>query len=321
MFFFEKKTDSNKHYKLSFIMLVILYFVYFLSDTNSLTFSRISSIVDSASPLLLASAGVTVVALIGGFDLSVVGTISLTNVIISTHYLEGGVGAFLSIAFSILIGGIIGLINGTIITLSKIQSVAISLSIMIIVNGLSLLILDAPGGEVSEWIGDHFTGLSFGIIPNALIIPLFVLCLWGIIKKTDLGTSLYAVGSDSKNSYLSGIKTKKIEIFTYTLAGCFYGLSGFMLSAQTETGDPSSGMPFLLLSFAALALGGTSLSGGRGGLLGSYLGAFSLIMAQKILFSIGLASFYIGLFQGILLLIGVYYSVFIDSKFESKKNG
>ena len=86
-----------------------------------------------------------------------------------------------------------------------------------------------------------------------------------------------------------------------------YGVAGFMLSAQTATGNPNAGAPFLMLVFAAVALGGTSLSGGRGGLVGSIIGAGSLMLLQKVLFSGGVSSFYTGIFQGFVLIAAILF--------------
>jgi len=107
------------------------------------------------------------------------------------------------------------------------------------------------------------------------------------------------------------VNTRRVRFLTYMLAGAVYGLAGFMLSAQTATGNPTAGTPLLMLSFAAVALGGTSLSGGLGGLFSSVMGAAVLMLLQKVLFSSGVSSFYTGMFQGVALIVAVVFNALL----------
>lgn len=105
---------------------------------------------------------------------------------------------------------------------------------------------------------------------------------------------------------------------TFVAAGLLYGLAGFMLSAQTATGNPNAGTPFLMLSFAAVSLGGVSFSGGRGSPVGAIIGAATLMLLQKVLFSGGVSSFYTGIFQGAVLIAAIVFSGLI-SKLGSRR--
>ena len=142
-----------------------------------------------------------------------------------------------------------------------------------------------------------------GAVAAPAVAVLAVLCL--LSRRTDLGVSLYAIGADEVAAGLSGIPVRRARCAGFVIAGVFYGAAGFMLSAQTSTGDPNAGLPFLLLSFAAVALGGTSLGGGQGGAIGSMIGAGVLLLMQKMLFAVGVSSFYTGLFQGVLLIVAI----------------
>jgi ribose transport system permease protein len=123
-----------------------------------------------------------------------------------------------------------------------------------------------------------------------------------VIRRTDWGVALYAVGADETAAALAGVPTNRVKFLAYCLAGVFYGLAGYMLSALTATGNPNAGNSYLLLMFAAIAIGGTSSSGGRGGVLGSMIGAATLTLLQKVLFSAGVSSFYTGIFQGVVMI-------------------
>jgi ribose transport system permease protein len=111
-----------------------------------------------------------------------------------------------------------------------------------------------------------------------------------------------------------------VKLIAYILAGMCYGMAGFMLTALTATGTPNIGDPYLLLAFAAIALGGTSFSGGRGGITGSMLGALTLTLLQKVLFSTGVSSFYTGIFQGAVMVIAVVVAA-ISARFASRGEG
>lgn len=208
---------------------------------------------------------------------------------------------------AIAIGAAVGLCNGVLIAYGGLQSIAVTLAVMILTRGLALVILDAPGGGVSDWISETFTTTLWGIVPASGLVALLVAVLWFIFRRTDTGIALYAVGKDQTAAALSGIDVKRTKCIAFVLAGALYGLAGFMLSAQTASGDPNAGNTLMLLVFASVALGGTAFSGGHGGLYGSMIGAATLMLLQKVLFSSGVQSFYIGLFQGLVMIAAVIF--------------
>ncbi len=287
---------------------VVLYAIYALVDEKALSAYTFTNLVNNATPLALAAAGQTLVVLTRGFDLSIVGSISIANVLMAVIPLEGPGGAAASLVMCMAAGALVGCCSGYLVAYRNLQSIAATLGVMIVCQGIALLILSAPGGMVAEWVSYELTDSLFGVIPVALLFPAAVIVAWLLLGRTDLGAAFYAVGADETASSLSGIPVKRTRLLSYIFAGSFYGMAGYMLSAQTATGDPNAGMPFLLLSFAAVALGGTSLAGGRGSLVGSIFGAATLMLMQKVLFSGGISSFYIGLFQGVLLLLAILLS-------------
>ncbi len=286
-----------------------LYAVYGVLEPRALQPYAIAALMNNTAPLALAAAGLTLVVINRGFDLSLAGVISICNVVLATMPMDGPGGALLSVLLCILIGGFIGAVNGVLVGWFGLQSIAATLATMIICQGIALVILDAPGGYVAEWIVYELTDRLWGIIPVSGLVVAAVVCLWLIVRRTRFGISLYAIGADEQAAALSGVNVLRVRFGAYLLAGALYGLAGFMLSAQTATGNPTSGAPLLLLSFAAVALGGTSLAGGSGGLFATVIGAATLTLLQKVLFSAGVSSFYTGMFQGIVLILAVVFSV------------
>jgi len=282
-----------------------LYALYGYQQPRALSSYAIAALINNTAPLALAAAGQALVVISRGFDLSVAGVISVCNVVLAVYPMQGPGGALLSALLCMGIGIAVGVVNGALVAVLRIQSIAATLSTMIICQGIALVILKAPGGEVATWIVDEMTSRLWGTLPVSGLVVAVVVAAWLLIRRTGFGLSIYAIGADEPSARLSGINAVRVRFLTFVLAGAAYGLAGFMLSAQTATGNPTSGTPLLMLSFAAVALGGTSLAGGKGGVFASVMGAAVLMLLQKVLFSSGVASFYTGVFQGVALIAAV----------------
>lgn len=289
------------------LLYVVLYVLYAIWEPRALSAYTFTSLVNNAAPLAIAAAGETLVVLARGFDLSVAGVVSLTNVFMAVYPLPGPGGAALSLVGCCAIGAAVGAVNGWLVAVLRLQTIAATLGTMIVCQGLALVVLDAPGGMVADWVSYELTDRLFGVVPVAGLVVLAVALVWLVFARTDTGIGLYAVGADEQAAMLSGVSVRRVRFVAFVGAGMLYGVAGFMLSAQTATGNPNAGAPFLMLVFAAVALGGTSLSGGRGGLVGSIIGAGSLMLLQKVLFSGGVSSFYTGIFQGFVLIAAILF--------------
>ncbi|RIX98166.1 ABC transporter permease [Aureimonas flava] len=289
------------------LLYLVLYGLYAFFEPSALSVYSMTSLVNNSAPLAIAAAGETLVVLSRGFDLSIAGVVSLANVVMAVYPLDGPGGAAASLLICLGIGAAVGTLNAFLIVTLRIQTIAATLGTMIAAQGLALVILDAPGGMVADWVSYELTDSLFGTIPVSGLVTLAVALLWLLFRRTDLGIGLYAVGADEQAAQLSGISVERVRYAAFIGAGMLYGLAGYMLSAQTATGNPNAGAPFLMLAFAAVALGGTALSGGRGGLIGSLIGAATLMLLQKVLFSGGVSSFYTGIFQGFVLVGAILF--------------
>ncbi len=287
------------------IIYVVLFTVFAASQRDALSQNGITDLFNNALPLALAAAGGALVVLTRGFDLSVAGVVALSNVLMATEVGDGPWGALLGLLLVCAVGFAIGAVNGFLVAYVRLQSIASTLATMIVSSGIALLVLDAPGGSVPDFVTYGLTDVVPGGIPVAALIALAVVLLWMALRRTDWGVALYAIGADETAAGLAGIPTRRVKFFAYCLAGVFYGASGYMLSALTATGNPNAGNSYLLLTFAAIAIGGTSFGGGRGGVVGAMIGAATLSLLQKVLFSAGVSSFYTGIFQGAVMILAV----------------
>jgi ribose transport system permease protein len=241
--------------------------------------SGLDSLGRSALPYAFATAGMAIVVLAGGIDLSiaaVMAVIGVTSAVLMTGASDAD--AFWIVPFVLLIGAGMGAINGALIVLSRVPDIVVTLAMLFVWQGVALLVLNAPGGAAIPWLKDLIVGGVPGVplLPKSLVILLiWVLIVWVPIRRSKLGLMIYAVGSDSLAAYRSGIPVGAVRIAAYALAGLFAGLAGLSLTLSTGIGEPIPG-PYLLTSVAAVVLGGVALTGGRGGILGPILAVFIL---------------------------------------------
>jgi len=281
-----------------------LYTIYASSEASATSVFGLTNLFNNTVVLAIASAGLTVVVLAGEFDLSAIGVIAIANVVMATTSI-GILGWFGALILVLLIGVAVGLLNGWLVATLQLQSLAVTIGTMIACEGVALLILTAPGGQVNEAIVSTLSGV-LGVVPVALVIIAGVLLAWLVLVRTRLGIALYAVGTDATAARLSGLSVERTKLLAFVLAGVAYALAGFMLSCQTGSGDPRASHTLLLYMYASVAIGGTSLMGGRGGVLGSLFGAGILSVMQKMLFALGAASFYTSIFSGIIMLVAIF---------------
>ena len=177
---------------------------------------------------------------------------------------------------------------------------------LITCQGIALLILGAPGGDVADAIASTVMG-DVGGLPIAAIVALGVAAAWLVLKNTRRGIALYAVGDDEGAARLSGLDVRRTRFFAFAAAGVLYAIAGYIFSAEIGSGDPRVSDSFLLYMFASVAIGGTSLMGGRGGVLGSLVGAGILTVMQKMLFALGVAEFYTNIFNGLIMIGAIFF--------------
>ena len=288
------------------LLYILMYVVYAANEAGALSQFGISNLLNDTVVLAVAAAGLTLTVLTAEFDLSGIGVIAIANVVVATTS-DGSAGWLVSLLEALAIGGAIGLMNGCLVGMLRLQSLAVTIGTMIACEGVALMVLAAPGGEVADSITNRLTG-NIANVPVAAIVILGVLVLWFLLAGTRLGIAIYAVGADENAARLSGLSVSRTKLFAFLLAGVAYGFAGYMLSAQTGSGDPRASDTFLLFMYASVAIGGTSLMGGRGGVFGSLIGAGILTVMQKMLFALGAASFYTDVFSGIIMLVAILIS-------------
>ncbi|MDT5153955.1 MAG: ribose transport system permease protein [Mycobacterium sp.] len=299
-----RSIGTNRETRIALTVFIVCYgAVLFVSpfERNSYAFNNFVVLM---TPLAIAAVGTTLVLITGGFDLSVAGTISLSNVIAATTMAKYPGATWLIVLAVIAVGLLIGLVNGLLVVRAGLQSLAVTLGTFIILTGIALVVLPAPGGEVPESFALALTD-PLGPVPVALIVLLILAGVWWAFSTSPIGVAAYAVGADRQASLMSGVRVGMVEVLCYTLAGGLYAAAGLYLTAITASGDPNAGRPFLLTCFAAMALGLVGFRGGSGSAVAAMLGAGSLVALPKLLFAAGVEDFWSGALQGSVILIAL----------------
>jgi ribose transport system permease protein len=291
---------------LAVLLYLIMYGIYASRSPAALSLFGMTDLLDNTVVLAVAAAGLTPVILVGELDLSGVGVIAIANVVVGTT--SGGevLGWAGALVLVLLVGLAAGLLNGWLVATLGLQSLAATIGTMIACQGIALLILAAPGGEVAEAITNNLTGDIAGELPVAAIIVAGLLTAWGLLARSPIGIAIYSVGADETAARLSGLNVRRAKLVAFIVAGLCYGFAGYLLSAETGTGDPRVSDAFLLFMYASVAIGGTSLSGGSGGVFGAVVGAGILTVMQKMLFALGAAGFYTNVFSGLVMLVAIF---------------
>jgi ribose transport system permease protein len=236
----------------------------------------------SVLPLALAAVAQAVVVISGGIDLSVGSMMALTSVVAAVLMKGQSEQAAVAVILGVLVLGLIlGAINGTVVVLTRVPDIVITLAMSFVWAGFALLILGTPGGGSAKWLRDLVLG-SFGNewIPKAAVVLIVIVALiWLPIRRSRIGLSMYAIGSNSLAAFRSGVSVGRTKVIAYTLTGLFSALAGISLTASTGIATPVPG-PYTLLSVAAVVLGGVSLAGGRGGVFGPIVGVMILSLLR-----------------------------------------
>lgn len=273
-----------------------------------LTYFDVSFLSSGGAPLAIAAVGETLVILSGGFDLSAGAVVSLVNAVLASSMSMTDMNApvWLWTLVGIAIGMASGAFNGFFIAVLRLQPIVVTLSTMFILQGITLLVMDKPGGFVSPSLGAFYLGDAIpGVLPMPIVLLLVIVLFWLWLKRTRFGIAVYAVGSDPESARSAGVRVDWVRFFVYVLAGGFYGLAGVFVSAQTGSGDPLVGNSLLLSVFAAVVVGGTVLGGGRGGPVGTIFGAYILMIVVNILLVLNVSSYYSTIAEGVILILAV----------------
>lgn len=261
----------------------------------------------------LIALGMTFVILTAGIDLSVGAILGLSGILLGL-FIASGVPDFVAIPAVLLIGAMLGMFNGLLISRLNLQAFIVTLATMTMFRGLTLIISDGiPIMNVTKDAAfldflSQGSLVGFPVPMILLLISFFILYI--LLHKTGFGRSVYAIGGNEEVARLSSIPTMRVKTYVYIISGIMSAFAGILLTSRLSSAQPTAGMTFELDAIAAVVIGGTSLLGGRGRIVGTLIGVLIIGVLNNGLNIIGVSGFYQQFIKGFVILI----AVFLDRK-------
>jgi ribose transport system permease protein len=309
-----------------FVLLVVL-FIFTRTIQPSYGAGDFGSLARAVLPYAFAVAAQTVVVIAGGIDLSVAAMMALTSVTAASMMAGASEEyALFVVPFVLALGFALGALNGILIVVSRVPDIVVTLATLFMLQGAALLVLNAPGGGSAEWLRNLIVGtlpvpgLPDSIdawFPKALVLMVVLLCIvWIPLKRSRLGLSIYAIGSDQLAAFRSGVPVARTKILAYAFGGLFGAMGGLSLTMSTGIGAPIPG-PYLMASVAAVVLGGVVLGGGKGGLLGPIIAVFILRLVRTDLTLLAIDPNVTAIVEGTIMVAVVMFGAFIAMRSRS----
>jgi ribose ABC transporter, permease protein len=290
------------------IALIILMAVITIINSNFLTANNLLNLLLQVTSNALIAFGMTFVILTGGIDLSVGSILALSSALTS-GLLGSGMPVTLAILISLILGCILGMMNGLLISYGKLAPFIVTLATMTIFRGATLVYTN--GNPITKGLSDTFLfqflgqGYIVGIPFPVIIMFIVFIVLYVLLHKTAFGKSVYAIGGNEKAAYISGVKLNKVKIIIYSISGIMASISGLIITSRLSSAQPTAGASYEMDAIAAVVLGGTSLSGGKGRILGTLIGALIIGVLNNGLNIIGVSAFWQQVVKGVVILIAV----------------
>lgn len=295
---------SGQEYVLIGVVVALWVFLGLMTPAF-LTPQSIQPLLANVAPIAIVGIGMTLVIIAGGIDVSVGGMLMVCAVVVAKAMVAFDIPLVAAIALSVAIGGVLGLLNGMLIALGRVHAIIITFGTWNIFLFLGLRIFDSQVVNglppTLAVLGRGEAGRVLGVPISFLVMVLLAAAAWWYLRHTAGGRHFYALGSDSSAARLAGVRTQQRAVITYVVTGALVGLAACVTIANgTQTLAPTVGRGTELAVIAAVIIGGTSITGGRGGVLGTVLGAVLVQTVTSGVTQLGwpsqLAEFFVGLF-------------------------
>lgn len=298
----------------SLIALLLLIVVVSTLSPNFFTLNNIFNILQQTSVNAIMAVGMTLVILTSGIDLSVGSLLALTGAV-AASMVGADVNALVAVVGALALGAAIGGVTGVIIAKGKVQAFIATLVMMLLLRGVTRVYTDgspintgfSDNADLFSWFG---IGRPFGIPTPIWLMMIVFLSAWYVLHHTRLGRYIYALGGNEAATRLSGISVDKIKIIVYALCGLLATLASVIEVARLSSAQPMAGNGYELDAIAAVVLGGTSLAGGKGRIMGTLIGALILGFLNNALNLLGISSNYQMIVKAVVILL----AVLVDNK-------
>lgn len=256
------------------------------------------------APFAIAAMASAPAILSGAFDFTTSPLMFFANGVFVVWLYAHGIRSWDSVVLLLLISAAFGLAQGLLVLVLRAQTVVVTLSLYFILNGVDLHVVPAPVPLGPSWI-HHLAG-HVGPVPGAVFTIAAPLVIWGALRALPIFNTMYAVGSNQPTAFSAGVRVSAVQIFSYGLGGLFAGIGAIAYTANTGTADATNVTSYTLIAISAVVLGGNSLWGGRGTLIGPLLGAASIFLLQDVLTDMNVNPSWLQVMYGLLLIAAVF---------------
>ena len=282
------------------------------------TVHNLTNVARQVSINAIIASGMTLIIITGGIDLSVGSLVALTGCV-AMLALNATDSDVLGILAGIAVGGLAGAMNGSLVAFLRLPAFVVTLGGLTIFRGLALTITEGQPivrfEGAYKWLGQ---GVLLGLPVPVWAMIVVVICIHFLLSRTTFGAHVYAVGGSETAARLSGVRVPLVKFMTYVIGGLLTGLAGMILMARLSSAQPASGEMFELDAIAAVVLGGTSLSGGRGMVWGTLIGALIIGILNNSLNLLGVSSFYQLVAKGLIILLAVFVDQWLRQRLASQ---
>lgn len=296
------------------LVLIVLVIAFSMLTPNFLDPNNLFNIARQIATLGIVAVGFSFVLITGGIDLSVGYQISLNVVVTGILMAQVGLPWHLAVLASLLLGTLIGVVNGLIVTYTGVAPLIVTLSMMMILNGISYLV---SKGLPIFGFPEGFSLLGQGALYGIPISLLVLLLVWGIglflLNKTSLGRYFYAIGNNAEAARLSGVNTRRTLIVVYALCGLFTAVGAVLLLSRLNSAQSATGAGFEFSVLTACVLGGISVMGGRGSLFGAFVGVMIVGVLDNGLVLMNVSEYVQLVIKGVILMTAVIYDAMSKS--------
>ncbi|NPD65645.1 ABC transporter permease [Lichenicola cladoniae] len=286
--------------------LIVVSIVMVFASDSFLSYSNITNILRQVSINALIAVGMTFVILTGGIDLSVGAVMALCGTV-AAGLMAAGMNGVLALILCLLLGCGFGLANGAFVAFAGMPPIIVTLATMGIARGLGLIYTGGyPISGLPRWVNWFGEGRLLGVQTPIVIMLVVYVVGWVLLERTPFGRYVYAIGGNETATRLSGVRVARSKLLIYGLSGFTAAIAAVVLTGRLMSGQPNAGQGFELDAIAAVVLGGTSIAGGRGSLIGTLLGAMLLGVLNNGLNMVGVNPYVQTVVKGVIILLAIY---------------
>jgi ribose transport system permease protein len=291
-----------------FVGLVVVCLVMLFASNSFLSAANIENIARQVSINAIIAVGMTCVILTGGVDLSVGSVMALSGTL-AAGLMVSGMNAVAALVVGIAVGLGFGVANGIFVAFAGMPPIIVTLATMGIARGLALIYTGGyPIDGLPDWVAFFGNGKVLGVQMPVVIMLVVYLLAWVLLERMPFGRYVYAIGGNEDATRLSGVRVARVKLIVYGLAGLTSALAAIVLTARLMSGQPNAGVGFELDAIAAVVMGGTSISGGRGSIVGTLIGALLLGVLNNGLNMVGVNPYVQNVIKGGIILLAIYIS-------------